>query len=345
MTLEIRPFDLRHASEAEYAAMNVFNNQMRLERLPDDPPLSLPQDIAMAQNIPAFVDVLAWGVSDGKRLVAEANVAFLRMEQNQHLAQFEISVLPAYRRQGWGKRLLSLILPEVQRENKRLMVTSTSSAIPAGEAFMRRLGAEMGLAMRVNQLKLAELNRALVSEWLTRAPERAAGFELGYWFGPYPDDALPVIAELMNVMNDQPRDNMDMEDFRFTPEQIKSMEESMMKRGVEHWTLYARETTTGELAGFTDVMWNPEKPELVNQGNTGVWPKYRNKGLGRWLKAAMLEKILRDRPQAKYIRTSNAYSNEPMLKINDALGFKEYMASYTWQALTEKVEAYLKSKE
>jgi GNAT superfamily N-acetyltransferase len=345
MSLEIKPFNLRHASEAEYAALNVFQNQLRLERLPDDPPLSLQQDIAAAQNIPSFVDVVAWAVWEGERIVAGVNIAFLRMEQNQHLAQFDISILPELRRQGWGKRLLALAMPAVKRENKRLLMSNTNSNVPAGEAFMKRLGAEMGLAMRVNQLKLAELNRALVSEWVMRAPERAVEFELGSWLGPYPDAVLPAIADLMNVMNDQPRDNMDVEDMHFTPEHIKQMEEGMVKRGFEHWTLYVRDRATGELAGFTDVVWNPEKPELVNQGNTGVWPKYRNKGLGRWLKAAMLEKILHDRPQAKYIRTSNAYSNEPMLKINDELGFKEYMANLTWQVATEKVEAYLASKQ
>jgi len=50
--------------------------------------------------------------------------------------------------------------------------------------------------------------------------------------------------------------------------------------------LVARELATGKLAGFTETFWRPSNAELLQQGGTGVWPQFRNKGLGRWLKAA-----------------------------------------------------------
>jgi GNAT superfamily N-acetyltransferase len=73
-------------------------------------------------------------------------------------------------------------------------------------------------------------------------------------------------------------------------------------------------------------------------------PEYRNHGLGRWLKAAMLAKVLHERPQVQFVRTGNANSNAPMLKINAALGFKPYLAQSIWQVETERVAAYLASK-
>jgi GNAT superfamily N-acetyltransferase len=88
-------------------------------------------------------------------------------------------------------------------------------------------------------------------------------------------------------------------------------------------------------------MWNPTKPELVNQGDTAVAPPYRNHGLGRWLKATMIEKILNERPQIKHIRTGNADSNAPMLKINHELGFKLYKSWNVWQVELSKVKEYL----
>jgi mycothiol synthase len=46
----------------------------------------------------------------------------------------------------------------------------------------------------------------------------------------------------------------------------------------------------------------------------------------------MLERIRRDRPGAQRVRTDNAFSNAPMLAINDALGFKVVSRRTEWQA-------------
>lgn len=102
------------------------------------------------------------------------------------------------------------------------------------------------------------------------------------------------------------------------------------------WTMQQQENTP------TDVYWHPNRPELLQQGMTGVLPAYRNRGLGRWLKAAMLAKVLSDRPQIAIIRTSNADSNAAMLKINRELGFQPYLVQIEWQVTTEQVAAYLK---
>ena len=54
-----------------------------------------------------------------------------------------------------------------------------------------------------------------------------------------------------------------------------------------------------------------------------------------------MDKILTERSQAKYIRTGNADSNGPMLKINHELGFKPYISRMTWQIEADKLAAYL----
>ncbi len=338
---EIKAFDPQVASQAEFEAYNDFANRIQAEEWPEDPPSQLEETIRELRATPPFVVRQRWVVWHDNEIVAQGIATFRRTEDNQHLLWFDIAVLPEMRRQGWAKRLLKLIADVAQQEKRRLLMTSTDSAIPAGEAFMRRLGARPGQVSLTNQLNLAELDRELLRRWQERAPKDE--FELGLWEGPYPEEELDAIVKLREVMNTEPRDNLEIEDVHWTREQLRQIEASLAEQKTERWTMYVREKKTGNLAGYTEVFWSPFEPETLYQGDTGVFPEYRGHGLGKWLKAAMLEKVLRDRPQVKRVRTGNATSNASMLKINYELGFRPYKQWTTWQVELEKVLEYLRS--
>lgn len=344
--VKIIPFQLKSATDNEYRLANEFGNILRAELVPDDPPTPLEEEIQRWQNIPEFVDVRAWAVwnPDGSAAIASGTAEFLLMDQNQHVAEFGIQVHPQFRRQGIARRLLAQIV-ETARENKRtLLITNTSDRVPAGEAFMQRLGAERGLETHINQLDLNDLKRELIAQWLAPASERE-GYEIQFLDGPVPDEMVTDYIALMDVMNTAPRDNLRVDDFKATPEQFRQMEQSMLARGLAHWTFYAREKATGKLVGFTDTAWHPNRPQILNQRGTGVMPAHRGHGLGRWLKAAMLDKVLCERPSVRFVRTGNADSNAPMLKINFELGFKHYFSQTIWQVEVAKVSGYLEQKE
>jgi len=346
MPIEIKSWDFRKATHDEAAAFNRCSNQMRAERLPDDPPVPVEETIQGLKSFPDFIQMAIWTAwsAEGSGIVAYGTAQY-SLEDNLHMAQFAINVLPEFRRRGLGREFLSRVVRVAGEQNRRLLITSTTDRIAAGEAFLQRIGAEKGLEAHTNQLVIADLDQNQLARWQERARERGAGFEIGQWAGRYPDEDIDAIVVLHSLLNQQPTGDLEVEDFSYSADHLRQTEGTLFARGYERWTLFVREVETGRFAGYTEVLWNPNRPEIINQGMTGVFPEFRNRGLGRWLKAAMLEKILAERPQARFVRTGNADMNVPMLKINDELGFKPYIAEAIWQVETEKVAQYLSQHE
>ncbi len=343
--ITIKPFDPRTASPAELEICLPFHNRVRLELDPDDHLLTMGELLLRWRNIPEFVEDFSWLAyqENPKNILGFGNVAFLKTEKNRHIAEAEVHVLPEARQSGIAKKLLQEIANKTKRENRSLLVGGTSSEIPSGEVWMKKMGAKVGLVARTNQLKLSELNRDLIAQWIAQAPVEQ--FELGFWNQFYPDAEIAAIAQMISVMNSAPRDDLDIEDFNWTVEELRQDEAARAKRKVERWTLFVRDRKSRELAGYTEISWNSMQPDndnqLINQRDTGVAPQYRGHGLGRWLKAAMIQKIMQERPKVARIQTGNANSNAPMLKINTEMGFKPYRDETVWQIELSKVEAYL----
>lgn len=344
---QLRKFDTKTVTRQEWEAVNRFMQVIMAEATPDDPPESVEDTIRNLTSLPSFIDTHIWGIwnDENGTFVAGGTLNIEHSDTNQHAARFGVYVLPDMRRRGFGTRLLSEIAAVAGRENRSLLLTFAFDSIEASSAFLTRIGAEKGNTMQENQLVIADLDRNLLSLWQARAQERAQGFELGIWEGPYPEAELKAVAAMKQAMNSAPRGSLQVEDMKWTPEQLRQGNESLVKRGVERWTVFVREKATGTIAGYTEMYWDKSNRTVAFQGDTGVLPAYRNLGLGRWLKAATLEKLLHERPYVEFVRTSNAVSNAPMLKINYELGFKPYKSFSLWQVQLASVQAYLAARK
>jgi GNAT superfamily N-acetyltransferase len=112
-------------------------------------------------------------------------------------------------------------------------------------------------------------------------------------------------------------------------------------RGDLQHSVIAREPD-GSISGMTDMGWAPYRRTIIQQQLTAVHPKARGRGLGKWIKAAMLLHVRELYPDAQWIATENAGSNAPMLNINRMLGFKQYRVGSQYQISRERLGARLK---
>ena len=356
----IRSFDCAGAKDIEYEEVNRLINLARAETLPGDPSIPLAETKAFFQNIPTLHCVKAWagwipenqtGIPSvhetivHETITSRASAWFSDTDKNTQSIEFTVYVAPEHRRRGLGRELLKRVVGEARRIGRGLMTTSTSARVPAGPAFLERLGAEPGLELSESQLCLADVNAAFLKQWQDEGRDRGAGFTVGFWEGRYPDEQIDAIADLTSILNTAPHDNLEFEDSRLTPSEIRQLQQTMASTGTQRWTAYALHVPSGQFAGFSEVFWNPNRPHIMDQGETGVYPAHRGRGVGRWLKAAMLDRILRERPDVRFLRTGNAHSNASILKINKALGFQPYDSTCIWQIEAERAADYLKQFE
>jgi GNAT superfamily N-acetyltransferase len=117
---------------------------------------------------------------------------------------------------------------------------------------------------------------------------------------------------------------------------MRSWYERMELTGEVQHTVITREPD-GVISGITDTVWAPYRRAIIHQAFTGVRPDARGRGLGKWIKAAMLLHLRDLYPEARWVATDNAGSNAPMLKINRALGFKPYRHETDYQITRDEL--------
>jgi hypothetical protein len=86
--------------------------------------------------------------------------------------------------------------------------------------------------------------------------------------------------------------------------------------------LVARHRVSGELAGHTVVCVEGQRPAVAHQHDTAVARAHRGHRLGMLLKAGMVLWLAESEPQVQTVDTWNAESNDHMIAVNEALGYR-----------------------
>jgi len=260
---------------------------------------------------------------------------------NPHLVFLQNFVRPDMREQGLGRSVLRRILDITVERGRSMLIVDVVDTVPAGEAFALAVGADLGIREHMNSVAVADLDIGMLERWCGEGPVRAKGYELLAWTDGYPDVHHGQIARLF-VMADE---DMPFEDAAFDPqaETAETVKERLDRSEgvVERITSVVRHVASGAIVGFSEIMMLQKGNPTLSTTLTVVDRGHRGHAIGKWIKADAILRGIERYPNVTHIETENAFSNAPMLGINDAIGFKPEHTNKSYQAAVDTVQAYL----
>ena len=327
---EVIRIDPKTSSDELLTKMWGLYDVLNTESHPGEPMTPLAQQMADWRSEGSeHQKLMRWVVEDDGEIVATA-VIFLDLGQNLDNGFCRISVHPDHRERGHCRLLAKPVFDELEAAHRHRIdtwvVAGTSHA-----GLPERLGMKGVYSGKESQLKISNLDMDLLDGWIERAEERASDYELMFVDSPLPEEIIEDFCNLAEVMNTAPREDYEQEDEEVTPARMRGYEKQVHDAGGQLHHCVAVHKPTGDYAGYTTIRTKSLEPDAADQWDTGVDPEHRNKGLGRWLKAANIKDVVERFPEVERVTTDNAGSNAPMLNINIEMGFRPLQSIEAWQ--------------
>ena len=349
--ISVKEFDPQNFSRDEWQLFHAFRKIKHEETDPDDPLTddeSVEKSLQMISKHPE-ADVILFVIVDntnnniiGRMMHLIFRDTSASYNENKHLMQFDLSLLANYRRKGIGTMAMKKIYDYATKQDKSVLISSTDE--DDGKAFLKSLGAQTALSGVENRLKIEEIDWKMIEQWHKEGYERSPETKIELYI-TIPQDIIEKYCQIYTeTLNQQPLGELELGKIVFTPEMIQYNEKNNAELGRKHLT-YSTIESNDDISGLTEMIYRPSRDSMIEQLLTGVKKEYRGRGIGKWLKAAMLLKMREEFPQVNVVTTGNATTNAPMLSINDRLGFKVHKEGISAQMSLEKLGEYLSKIE
>ncbi|MEV5747950.1 GNAT family N-acetyltransferase [Actinoallomurus sp. NPDC052308] len=314
---------LRDVSDADVAAWHEVVAASLAHDFPDEPAPTLDQVHGQVTTSGLSSRHLLWVARADRTVTGVARLRLFEGTGRRHLGEFTLHVHPEHRRRGVGTTLLRTVARAARDEQRRTLVVEASSQT-SGAAFLEANGFLCALSLSLLLLNVAEA-RGVEDIVGTEHP----GYRLTRWLGVVPDDLAEAFAEAKAAMGDIPAGKMNYGTTTWDTDRVRDMAEVVEKRGDTLLTVAALHEKT--IAGFTELMIPVGDGTRAIQYDTAVVSGHRGRGLGLWVKAAMLEWLRAEWPAVLEIETDNAEDNAHMLAVNERLGFRPLRQTRQYQ--------------
>jgi GNAT superfamily N-acetyltransferase len=242
---------------------------------------------------------------------------------NLHLAHLTVDVHPDYRRRGVGSALLARLEDAALAAKRSALFVETviGPDVVVEEsvqyAFAAKHGYRLALAEQRRQLDLPA--KVDLSALASEAAGHHAGYQILTFQSAVPDEHLAGFAALMALIGvESPTDDVEVEAEDPDPGLVRQREARRRAQGRKDFGAIAL-SPDGEVVATTRMSETPGDTSKISQGGTIVRRDHRGHRLGLAVKIANLRQL---GPAYSCVTTWNATANDPMIAVNELLGFR-----------------------
>jgi len=280
---------------------------------------TFPQLRQMARRPSAYYRRILLAAREGDRIVGTADLG-LTQQDNLHLADLEVRVLPEARRRGIGTALHDEVVRRAHADGRTTFLGEVNQPsideISGAISFARRLGFRV-----VHQEDHLVLELPYPPERLASLPSGVEGYDIVTWSDRTPDELVDAYAAMLTQMGtDHPTGEVDHAPVVIDVARVREGEKRLAESCLDV-VAAGRRISDGVFGGYT-LMHLPHDEDFAVQDDTLVMPEHRGHGLGQALKATVLRLLAERHPERRVVHTWNAVDNAFMQRINRELGFQ-----------------------